>query len=276
MFKVLKKNSIAGKEVNEDMIFAKENYIIFLDGASGLIKNSVSKKSDALWYVNKFTSYFDQLYSISNNPASSIKKAIDKINEDFRAMFPASRDLGLLEPTASGVVMVDRDKHINLYYFGDVKTYIIYKSKKIDVFYDEALTKLDQKVFDEAKKISESRNISFKQAINELDEMVKNNRLMKNSEEGYYIFGLNKLAIENINKKYNLDKSKISQILVMSDGFYGVFSDYKPQELLDFVNKSSKDIVFNIKELYLNDENFEKYNRFKLVDDISFALLEVK
>ena len=56
MFNTISQKSIAGKRVNEDKIHVGENYIIFLDGASGLRKQLIpNSKSDAKWYVDEFT-----------------------------------------------------------------------------------------------------------------------------------------------------------------------------------------------------------------------------
>jgi serine/threonine protein phosphatase PrpC len=277
MFRVIKSGTIEGNSVNEDKIYKTNDFVIFLDGASGLEKNLIpNAKSDAKWYVDKFTKYFTQYYDDYVYKKYAIRKTIHQIHEDYHKLVPNNQINNVNTPSASGIVITESKDKIHGYYTGDVKTAIIRKSGKTSIYFDKPLTKLDHHVFSEANKQKMNKGTTFRESISTMSELVKYNRSLKNKENGYYIFSTDVDMIKNI-KTFNVPKSELDYILIMSDGFYGKFDKLNIPNIIQTINKTpKKSILQNIKQEFQEDKDFEKYNRFKLVDDISFSLIKIQ
>lgn len=279
MFSIIKEGSIEGNKVNEDKIFYKKNFVVFLDGASGLTKKVIpGSESDAYWYVNEFVK---QLADINKNAnykykRYELRKTISNIKKKYEDLLKKDEVNNLNTPSASGIVLYDDETSIKGYYFGDVLTVIKNKNNKYKEYYDKNLSNLDTSVFLEAKEISKKENIPFSEAIKKCQETILTNRNLKNTDKGYYIFGLDTSAVKKINT-FKYDKKEIESILIMSDGFYSFFDNRNYDILFETINKNNPDeLLKKIKSSFQEDVEFSKYNRFKLVDDISFLSLKTK
>ena len=61
----------------------------------------------------------------------------------------------------------------------------------------------------------------------------------------------------------------------MSDGFYSLYDSLKNKDLMDLVIKNDSDeFIHSVKKTFKKDKTFDQYQRFKLVDDISYLLLK--
>ena len=276
MFIKVKEGSIPGNITNEDKFYNEDNFVIFLDGASGLSKGIIpNAKSDANWYVNEFIEQFKKVYKNNDYKYKRylIKKTIDYTKQAFDGLVNDKSIQNIDIPSASGIILFDEPNHIKGFYFGDVLTVIKKNNKTFKSYSDLNLTNLDNNVFKEANRISVKNNIPFNEAIKGCTKMIIDNRNLRNKDEGYYIFGLDKNAVKKIHY-FKIEKDSIDSILMMSDGFYTHFPENDPEKIFEIINgvKSSQ-LLGNIKSSFLKDEEFSKFNRFKLVDDISYLLL---
>lgn len=277
MFNIVKEGSIAGNVINEDKIYTEDNFVVFLDGASGLTKKIIpNSESDANWYVNEFVTQFKNEVKKSNYKYKRyiLKNTISNIKDNYNSLLNNRKIDNINIPSASGIVLFNEENHIKAFYFGDVLTVIKKKNNTFLELYDKNLTELDNKVFKEANKISARDHIPFNLAIKKCDKAIIKNRNLRNTDNGYYIFGLNIEAIKNI-KTFRIEKNDIKEILIMSDGFYSYFIDRDFNTIIEKIKLNKpEELLSEIKNSFEKDNNFSKYNRFKLVDDISYLYIK--
>lgn len=274
--KATKHYSHVGKRTNEDGYIFTDDYVVFLDGATGLSKRLVDPISDAKWYVNQFISIFQNKFRKNENPRSIIKETIREIKERYMAIVGDIEIKNHMLPSATGTIVIFNSIMTDIYYFGDIKTLVLHNDESIESINDRSLTNLDNKIFRTARKNSKINETSFKHELNQLKKEIKANRDKMNKKNGYYIFSLDDSVIDHINCK-KVSTTSTKEILLMTDGFYGYYERYSYKRIFEFVHKyDPKEHVLKIKRFYRADKDYERRNRFKLVDDISFLLIENK
>lgn len=274
MLKINKSISDTKKPYNEDLYGHIDSSYWIIDGATGLYKNSIADDiTDAQWYVKEIDI---SLKKRINNEAKSLKVILKEcINEVFELYKKQSKNSSCdkeLYPSASIIIVRELGDYIEYLSLGDC-TLLLNKNDNVIKVLDETVPKLDAILTEELIKKVKEKHISISDAREELSELCKRHRSMKNHKNGYWILEFDEEAIDNaIYDKVN--KTDVSDIIIMSDGYYRLydtFNIYKSDiELInDLKDKNCADLIKIIKELEDSDENCLTYPRTKQRDDIT-------
>lgn len=259
---------------NEDECYVCENFGFVLDGATGLSgENYTKEKTDALWLVKQAKEFLiENLGNLNKKVEDIVKECIiytntlfDKIVKNINTIDKPSCCLSLFR--------IENDK-IKFFALGDCPILIKLKNGKVDYLICDDILKLDEKSHHSVLDYKLKHNVPYLEARHSINHIFLENRLLKNTDRGYYIFSDDANAVDHalVNKYYN--KVDIEKIIILSDGYSQVFDTvyiYTNEELVDKINTEEdvKNIYNTLTKLQKEDKDCEKYNRFKLSDDAS-------
>ncbi len=267
----------AGSAYNEDRFTCGDNWFLLLDGATSLSGDLISLyKTNAVWLVEKICVYIEkniEKYKSTLDLLQHMEKYLIKEFEDLEIDF--SEDI---EPTASMVLVRDLDGKIEVTTLGDTSTVVCFKDNRMELIHDPRVKTLDKIALDEMIAIADAENISIREARPRITDILLENRLHKNKEDGYCVVSIYHNMFENrVTNVY--DRQSLDKMFVFSDGvahYYetlGLASDYK-----DFVNKiqnkSILDIIGEIREVENADMDYNEFPRFKKSDDATLGIIK--
>ena len=272
MFKVI--SSICEKgsaDFNEDSILVSDNYLAVIDGATGLNGIHLTQDgSDAAWLSRRLCELLkDGLSNLSiavpetlKSAASTIKAELDNLGYNkFENSYPSA-----------GVAIV-RQKNDNLECFtlGDTPILLLYKDKSVKCFCDDSLVKLDDTVIKRMVEIHDQTGCTILEARKQVNDILIENRMKMNHKGGYYIFEPSGAGIDFI-KSLSVPKADIEAVALMTDGYYAVLSCYDiitdPDKLMQsLLAGKAHDLLNSLKELAYEDNDLNRYPRFKVMDD---------
>lgn len=272
--------SETGNKVNDDRTLVKKDIVILLDGASGLggknIRSNKKVDSDAAWYSRTFCRQFYKVYSEIKDVKESLHITLDMLYDEFQSRSKLKDPPPHIFPSATGTIVEFKDGYANFFCLGDIRTLIRTKEDEIKKIGDYRLEALDQSVFDKASEMSKTNSEPFRVSLSKIRNMIIGNRQKMNTPEGYYIFSFDHEAIENMVEE-SIEIPKIKELVLMSDGFYTIFDNVSIElfeELKSF--RSHADMKHKIRMILSRDKDYETYQRFKLIDDMSLIFLENK
>ena len=277
-----------GKNGEDYLSYSNNNYLLVLDGASGLHKDIIKKEgtytneTDAQWFVRRFAEL------IRNNmdtvvPAKEIvKRCIIEIKNDYeRLRIDSSCDTSIYEPSASMALIKRTCEKIELLVLGDITVILKKSDGETSVIFDDSVQKLDDLALTAATKIFDEKHIDIIDAV--LQESVRNilrkNRDLRNSnsETGYWILGLQPEAIDHA-KHLEIDEGKMDKTLVCTDGFASYCNKYHlaadAVSLMNIAEKQPlKRMLRKIRSIEGNDPKCNTFPRLKPSDDATAALM---
>lgn len=269
----------SGKKVNEDIAYADENMAWVLDGATGLSdKKLTSFESDAQWFVNEWDKYLkDNL----NNTDKAIRDIVLEGIGIIRDRFYKESGLDYIEeikrPSAS-ISLVRKNKDIIEYFMlGDCTLLINDIHNNVARIKDKSLEKFDNIAISEMLKVRDEKNISWVEARKIVNPILIENRLLKNTQEGYWILEFNEEAINHCIEGSFLAKD-VKNLALMSDGFSAIVDTYKYcddgeliERLIELGTENTYELIRQIEE---QDKDILKYPRLKKGDDSSIVFLK--
>lgn len=271
--------SLAGNKVNEDTAYSADTYGWVIDGATGLNKKNLTKsESDAYWFVNEWNNYLK--YNILNN-SITLKEIIingivcisDKFYQISTSKAPNKVDL----PSASIVVIRINNDKVEYFLLGDCTLVVQNSDGKSSIIKQKLLDKLDNKAKSEMAKLMRGKGISFNEARQEINPLLINHRLLKNTLGGYWTLEFDKNAVDNCLYGF-LDFEECKKVLLMSDGFSAIFDNYNytdENNIISLVENNGLQEIYNtIRSIEEEDSDILKYPRFKKSDDASAVLMK--
>lgn len=263
---------------NEDIVGVTPWGAWVLDGATGLNnKNLVCKESDAKWYVNWWNKY---LYK-NINKDSSLKEimieGIKNIKLEYYSKIEKSKIEKLDTPSSSISIIKYRDNIVEYLLLGDCSLHMKI-GENTHIIKDRTICKLDKIVYDEMENLDNLSNLSFEEIKTSVMQTIINNRLKKNTENGYWILEFEEKAID----KAIYGEIKVNQpidILMASDGFscisdrYNLINEYN---LLDCAINDGIGVIYSkLRSVEEDDFKTIKFPRFKVKDDSSCVYLNL-
>ena len=260
----------AGKIVNEDAVFANDNFACVIDGATGLAPEKITPYgSDAEWFASKMRDYLVEHLKGRDIP-TALADALTFVNNEFKK-FDGADDLRFMPSAAISIYQIIGDK-IEFFVLGDCSVLFRYNDDTIEHYHCEDLEKLDKQNLKLLKERAEQNNIDVVKArpLIQLDlERVRN---LKNKVGGYWILCDSQEAVKH-GIHGIIDKTNIKDILLTSDGYaqiYDLFKAYTASELFEELqHKTLAEIYDELYALQEDDKDCNKFTRFKLRDDAS-------
>lgn len=263
-----------GSEINEDIVYANSKYGWIMDGATGLRKaNYTSDKTDARWFVTAWSEYLKGALEHSHDSLKHIvTNGIDSVKEMYLNEVK-SDEIGKLDlPSASAGIYRIRESIFEYLLIGDICMAIEDIEGNIEVIKDTRLEALDNIAVDELSRLMTSEGLNFNEAREGIQNLLLKNRLLKNTDNGYWTLEFEKNAVDYcIYDKLPLQT--ISRVLFMTDGFFAIHSSYNYlsiKDLISFIDKEGLEEAYRIlRDIEDEDKECYKYPRFKKSDDAS-------
>lgn len=262
-----------GEVSNEDRIYSSENLLVVIDGATGLNGIHLTESdTDAAWLSQRLCSLLSEwlpdtgstVPEILKRAAAQIKSELDKMGYDrYDNSYPSA-----------GVAIARLNKNtLECFSLGDVPVIITQKDNNLRYICDGALSARDDKVIEEMKKIHEKTGCTVAQARQQVNDILLKNRLEMNQEGAYYCFEPTGAGIDFITHE-DIPIEDVSHIALMSDGFYAAVSCFKiinsRKELMRQLAYGKADSILNsLKSMAYEDNDLNRFPRFKIMDDAS-------
>lgn len=260
----------AGQKVNEDSCYICKDYGFVIDGATSVTEQNITNfKSEAQWFSYRFRDYLIEALKNKNQTLSEIvRQGIEKLNVEYNNFLGAQNSE--IKPSAAIAIFRLNDCKIEYFVLGDCS--IIYDDEQeIKVITTTDIEKLDNKSKQTLKNIAVQKNINVIDAKPFVAEVLKQQRRLKNTKEGYWILSDDTNAV-NYAECGEMEKTKIKHIVVVSDGFSQVYDLFKIFTVKEFLKELRfvKNISKIYKKLYKNQKNdrfCNNFPRFKVRDD---------
>ena len=268
----------AGDFANEDAAGINEYGAWLLDGATGLGgANLTGGNSDAQWYTKWWDSYLS-LNMKNDMPLSEIiTKGIIKVKTDFNNALIGEPGSRLDYPSSSIAALKWHDDCIEYFSLGDSPMLIQGKGGLKEIT-DRKLSALDQKVYDAMNHLIAGKHISAWDTKKYVLPMIKEHRMLLNTEEGYWILGFDTEAVKKASQGI-INLIEPVKILMASDGFSALTDKYhmiEKENFISLVEKKGLPLLYeNLRAMENKDKEGINYPRFKKSDDASAIYLEI-
>lgn len=265
-------------EFNEDVAGISRYGAWVLDGATGLNnKKIVSDESDAKWYVDWWNNYLSQNIDKDFSLKDILYNGIDIVTREYKNTVGNTKVDKLDIPSCSIVIIKYYKDKLEYLVLGDC-TLLTKVNNNYNCIKDESVCKLDEVVFNSIKNIENINELSLLDKKNKVLPVIIENRLKKNTKEGYWILEFNKDAVDNAIHGFIDVKDEIS-IVLTSDGFSCAFDRYNlvnKKDVFSIVQNEGIDHIYNkIRNLEREDLNGIVYPRFKMSDDSTCVYLNL-
>ena len=267
-------------EYNEDIVRVCKYGAWILDGSTGLNKkNLISKESDAKWYVSWWDKYLYENINKDKSLKTIVCEGIENIKQEYLSTLAGIRLEKLDMPSASvAIVKFYKDK-VEYFLLGDC-TIVINDTNENIILKDDGVCKFDNMIFEKMKKLNNNNNksLSVKDKKDILLPYIIENRLKKNSEEGYWILEFDELAVEKSMHDYISINDEL-KLIISSDGFscaYDRYNIFSVENIIQIVEENGIEYVNDkVRKLEHEDKNGLIFPRFKESDDSSCAYLHI-
>ncbi len=277
-----------GKNGEDYLAYSNYNYLLVLDGASGLHKDIIHKEgiykneTDAQWFVRRFaeliSSYLDTVI-----PAKELVKKciIEMKNEYERLRIDSSCDASIYEPSASMALIKRTGEKIELLVLGDITVLLKRSDGEVSVVFDDSVQKLDHQALTAAKKISGEKRLDLIDAVLQepVRKILRENRDKRNSDcrTGYWILGLQVEAADHA-KHLEIDEAEMNKMLVCTDGFAAYYDKYHlAADDVSFMNAAENQplqrMLRKIRSIEGKDPKCNTFPRLKPSDDATAVLV---
>lgn len=263
--------------VNEDTVFACENYAMVIDGATGLLKENITDRpSDAQWFSETMKDYLvENLGNTSKSIEDIMKDAILFVDKKYHTFDGAENVKS--KPSAGIAVLRRNGDNIEYFLLGDCTITIKDKSGKIHHLWIEDLPILDGKNIDKMARLAKEKNINVIDARPLISDDLLATRLTQNTPQGYYILSNDTTACDHA-LVGSFPIENIDSIYGVTDGFgqiFDVFKIHSKEELFDELkSRKIEDIYRELYDTQEKDKFCNNYPRFKVRDDSAIFYLE--
>ena len=272
------------RENCEDGLIFNSNYAVVMDGATGLNKHNVTGYgTDAQWLTLRTLEILStKLKESSTSIVDILKITAETLRSEYRYLWSLSGlNIQDIEYPSAGIIIVREvgDK-IQIYRLGDCLG-VIRTTEGIEVLKDTELLKLDRQVHNTLVKVSKEKGITISESryTEEVIEVLKFNRSLKNTDNGYWIYDPEAEGINN-GEYLELDRESIKSIYIMTDGLSNAIDVYKMYETeIDLVNDIDKlrlhRVVNKLTDVQDSDANCSKFIRTKKMDDTTAIVIDI-
>ena len=269
----------AGREHNEDAVFAGDGLLIVMDGASGL--NGIhltSEPTDARWLAQTTVALLAEKLA---DPQLPINAALTETAGELRQGLRGFGYTGDAADYPSGSVMIARQlgSDVELFSLGDCTALVQFSDGRLTCFHDDAVTRLDTAVLERAQALAGERGYTLAQALPEMRPMLVANRAKRNTPGGYWIFEPSGVGIPH-GQRWVFPQAEVRALAMMSDGFYD-FAQMRGgpshQQLMDMLAVTpAEKLVDDLFAALEADSLRELLPRFKPRDDAAVVYAQLK
>ncbi len=267
-----------GSKHNEDLWDVHDDYILLLDGSSGLSeKQTQHSLSDAVWYVEAVKEALRDCFKVELSTPALLQQVIEQVRGAYEK--EVSHDVQKhAQPSASLILMREQKEQYEITSLGDATCILELMDGTFRLIQDDRVSLLDQIVIDKMLELQKDNQQSFISQRAYVNDLLQNNRLKKNVKDGYSIMGLDDIChCEPV--IVTVEKDNIKSMLFASDGFidYVNYTKCTYEELFHLIQTNGLDeIVRRLRDIQANDSDCETYPRLKSQDDATAIYLSKK
>ncbi len=270
------------KQHSEDIHGSTQNSFWVIDGALPLnTVNNTGHYSDVVWMVSWWQQYLSaHMEYMDKSIVTILEEGVVAMNKAFEEYADINEVSKLDRASASiGVVRINGDR-MECYVLGDTEVSIKTLDGNFETLIDDKIEAFDSQVmsmiYNNKQRASE---IAFNGYTKEELDVLRNNRLKMNSEDGYYILEHDEGAIKHgIYKEYAL--TDVYSTLIMSDGYSAIYNKYKKYDLgqlFDACEGEGLDsILYDIRKIEKEDSELKIYKRLRLHDDATAVYMNMQ
>ena len=231
---------------NEDIAAISPYGAWVIDGATGLNnKNLVSEESDAKWYVNWWNTYLHNNINRKESLKDIIGDGIEIITEEYYKLIGNEKIEKIDLPSAACSIIKFHEDKIEYLVLGDC-TLFFKDEESLIALKDEILCVYDKKVYDFIGQLADSENMTFAEKKEKVMPIIVDNRLKKNTKEGYWILGFDKEVTNNCIYGF-MELKTNAQIMLTSDGFSCAYDRYEiisEEEIIQLAKDEGIDYIY--------------------------------
>ena len=266
------------EKANDDAFAYRETAAIVLDGATGLGERLMPGPSDAAWLsrfgANRIMSYLGE----GAQPQEAVTAALFDAETSFaqlRRREPAER---YEMPFASMMLAVAGETAIDFLWYGDCAALVQHTDGRVEIV-GEAIEKRARET-GYAKKLAESKGqtVAAADLREEFLPALRKGRNTVNTPKGNYLFGPDVIAADHVETR-RLDMAPGAHVLLVSDGFLALASDYGRYDIAGLVEAAKTDglptLMRELRDIEDKDPDGRQFPRFKKSDDATAVLVRV-
>lgn len=266
-------------DFNEDSILSSNDFLAVIDGATGLNGIHLTPEgTDAAWLSKR-------LCELLKDGLSNLDVAIPKTLKSVAVTIKTELDnygYSRFEnsyPSAGVAIVRQKNENLECFTLGDTPILLLYKDNSVKCFCDDSLVKLDDTVIERMVDIRNKIGCTILEARKQVNDILLENRMKMNHKGGYYIFEPSGAGIDFI-KSLSVSIADIEAVALMTDGYYAALSCFDiitdPRKLMQsLLARNSHDLLDQIKELAYEDNELNRYPRFKVMDDASVIVAKL-
>ena len=266
------------EKANDDAFAYREGAAVVLDGATGLGERLMPGLSDAAWLsrfgANRIMSYLGE----GAQPQEAVTAALFDAETSFtqlRRRAPADR---YEIPFASMMLAVAGEQAIDFLWYGDCAALVSHADGRVEIV-GEAIEKRAHESR-QVKRLAESKgaqaaSVSVRE---EFLPALRQGRNRVNTPKGSYLFGPEVIAADHTESR-RVDVASGAHLLLVTDGFLALASDYGRYDLKGLVEAAKKDglptLMRDLRDIEDKDPDGRQFPRFKKSDDATAVLVKV-
>lgn len=254
-----------------------------IDGATSLWKGDPSKCFSARDFTNSLKVELDKRLSDRSKDLKTILiDAVCSIRENnliAKEVFLSSKkDKENEGPSAAITIVRLNNNKIEYFSLGDCPLSIQYKDGRVEVITNADLASLDRRVLEHMQEIARKESTTVRNARKHKDisDHLIHNRNLKNKEGGYWILDLSGDGIRHGSCR-SFYADTIESVVLMSDGISDLYNcphrlhgrTLSKSQVHYWLMNDSEGAMEYLKREYEKDLEWEKYPRFKAIDDIT-------
>lgn len=262
-----------GKKVNEDSVFACEEFGFVIDGATGYGSVKITdEESDAKWFSNTWKKYLIKNLGNTNKTINEIMKegvvSVEKKLKKFENYKHAD-----IKPSAAISLFRKNNDKLECFCLADCSLLITKKDNSFELFTTNDITDIDNKNKKFILEIAKRKQLSYIRAKKEPEviELMVNMFKNRNTNTGGWVLSNSLEAIDNGKyKKYDL--KDIKSIYGFSDGYSQIFDLFQHWTLNELLRQFQQgktlsqvyEVLYNLQE---KDKDCTTFIRSKVRDD---------
>lgn len=265
------------KTSNEDIYGVTCHGAFVMDGASALVDASYTPaENDVVWMVHWWHDYLmTHLDQLDKSLHELLEAGVHAFNVAFSAFKPVD-SLSSLEQVSSALAVVRTvGTQLECFVLGDAEISLKDKSGAVRIITDDSLKHLDAKVIAMMNGNHHRQNFCvFKDFTAEELALLREHRMLMNTEGGYYILAHDPVAIQN-GIYHTVPLDTIDTCLLTTDGISPLDRFYQRGALIEaFRAKGLEPVVEELRRHEKEDAAKVKLQRLKTHDDATVVLIE--
>jgi hypothetical protein len=278
-FELVESLSLPGDpaKANDDALAFRPHAAVVMDGATGLGESLMPGPSDAAWLA-RFGANRLMAHSEDHDPKDALAAALHDAETSFSHLRRREPQEKWENPYASMIFVSLDETGFEALWFGDCAALIERPGASVELIGDSMKKKARERDRVAALAKMTGHNSAAPGVRDVFLPALRKARDMINSEKGGWLFGPDARAAEHVSSAH-IEAARGTHVLLASDGFLALVSDYDRYELDALMKAARKrglaEAGKELREIEALDPEGVRFPRFKTSDDATALLLKI-